>query len=489
MSEPLTAMNERAHYVLHRRSELDPREVESARREVVEVHCRWGTETLLVKHLGERERFVLSCDPEDRAADLFVQGSDLGGDSKSWVCIQHARSGWVLRLPPSVRGSLRELALCEGELVAFWVGAIEVRVRRVAEGRGAARSKRRDRALWGAFFASAVIGATALSVSSVVYDEWREAAANNVLLDSTADDRERMIARFIERRGGPTVVGEHAAGAAGQRDESAPGAVAPVGNRGRTRRGREVVGTGGARATGRSAPVVAATGVFAALGAARASVNPFDGLREQGADVLGARGESAMGQTLAAAFGYGGLGGGVESQGASDESVSACGCGSSIMHGVQNWFYGEVLPDRPIERAARAASAASAALRDRGSRGVRLRVCGRDVSDESGGCAPTVSGDYSREIVRRAVRRNMGQIEHCYEQALAIDAGVRGRVAVRFVMGGDGVVIASGVESNDTESRALGSCVANAFRRMVFAAPPSGTVVTVTYPVTFSVAE
>jgi TonB family protein len=479
-------MNERAQYVLHRRSELDPREVESARREVVEVHCRWGAETLLVKHLGERDRFVLSCDPEDRGADLFVQGSDLGGDSKSWVCIQRARSGWAVRLPPSVRGSLRELSLCAGELVVFWVGAIEVRVRRVAEGRGAARSKRRDRALWGALFASAVTGATALAVASVVHDEWREAAANNVLLDSTADDRERRIARFIEQRRGPSELGPSAAGAAGQRDERAPGATAPVGNRGRTRRGREVVGSGGARATGRSASVVSATGVFAALGAARASVNPFDGLLEQGADVLGVRGESAMGQTLAAAFGCGGLGGGVESQGASDGSASACGCGASIMYGFQNWFYGEVLPQRPIERAA---SAASAALRDRGSRGVRLRVCGRDVSDESGGCSPTVSGDYSRELVRRTVRRNIGQIEHCYEQALAIDAGVRGRVAVRFVMGGDGAVIASGVESNDTGSAPLGACVANAFRRMAFAAPPSGTVVSVTYPVTFSAVE
>jgi TonB family protein len=94
----------------------------------------------------------------------------------------------------------------------------------------------------------------------------------------------------------------------------------------------------------------------------------------------------------------------------------------------------------------------------------------------------------SSEQIRRVVVRNLGQVRHCYQQALETNAGASGRLSVRWVIGADGQVMGAGVESNDTGVASLGDCVTSAVRRWQFP-PPSAGVVTVTYPFTLDVAE
>jgi TonB family protein len=90
-------------------------------------------------------------------------------------------------------------------------------------------------------------------------------------------------------------------------------------------------------------------------------------------------------------------------------------------------------------------------------------------------------GTYSPELIRRVVRRNIGQVQRCFEQALGRSPDASGRVVVRFVIAPDGQVAAAAASENSTGDALLGACVSGAFRRWQFPSPDQ--VVTVSYPV------
>lgn len=469
-------MTENATFVLHRRSELDPRLVERPDEEVIEAVCRWGGSNLSVRHLRERERFVVSCDSDERSADLHVSSAAIGGDSKTWVCIQQRAGRWCVCLPPAVRGVVRELAIERGELVVFWLGPIEVRVRRVRAGRAASRSGRSDRAMVGAFIGACVLSLTAIGLVKQRYDEWTR-VSGGVLVDS-ADDADAYLRGLVERT--ERRINERGAGSAGARgvhDESPAGERTIEAQRGSSARGSLRVGTRGHRAVTAMPAESARAGVLLALGAPRGGsvINPFVGLTEQGAPTWGSASNGALGDSIADAFGYGGLGGGVTSVGASDGWMWAtCGC--------MEWMPGLGANGVGVHTsgaAERAREHASGPLRERSTSGPR--VCG----GAAGECAPTVLGMYPRDTVRRVVRRNMGQFERCYEQSLARNPSSDGRVSVRFVMDTSGAVLSSAVESNSSGDALLGDCVARTFQRLQFD-PPRESVVVVSFPMTFT---
>jgi TonB family protein len=91
-------------------------------------------------------------------------------------------------------------------------------------------------------------------------------------------------------------------------------------------------------------------------------------------------------------------------------------------------------------------------------------------------------GTMSPEAIRRVVLRNLGQVTHCHEQGLAQNPALSGRVVVRFVIGGDGNVLASGVTENSVSVPTVATCISNAVRRWSFPSPEGGGAVTVTYP-------
>ena len=110
-------------------------------------------------------------------------------------------------------------------------------------------------------------------------------------------------------------------------------------------------------------------------------------------------------------------------------------------------------------------------LRGRGNAGPMVRAA-----------PPSVSGALSPEAIRRVVLRNLGQVTHCYEQGLASNPMLGGRVVVRFVITPTGAVGASGVASSSVANPNVGACIANAVRRWQFPAPEGGGTVSVSYP-------
>jgi hypothetical protein len=95
---------------------------------------------------------------------------------------------------------------------------------------------------------------------------------------------------------------------------------------------------------------------------------------------------------------------------------------------------------------------------------------------------PSVSGFLPVEAVRRVLLRNLGQVTHCYEQGLAVEPQLRGRVTVRFVIGGTGTVLGANVVENTLAVPYVGTCVANAIRRWIFPGPAGGGIAFVNVP-------
>jgi TonB family protein len=98
---------------------------------------------------------------------------------------------------------------------------------------------------------------------------------------------------------------------------------------------------------------------------------------------------------------------------------------------------------------------------------------------------PAVTGSLAADAIRRVVRRHLGEVRFCYEQALPAQPDLAGTVSVRFVITPAGGVAASTVAGSTLGSARVESCVASAVRRWTFPQPDNGTVA-VTYPFTLS---
>ncbi|HEY3493207.1 MAG TPA: AgmX/PglI C-terminal domain-containing protein [Polyangiaceae bacterium] len=102
--------------------------------------------------------------------------------------------------------------------------------------------------------------------------------------------------------------------------------------------------------------------------------------------------------------------------------------------------------------------------------------------------AITVSGRLDRGVIQSKVRAQHGRFRACYEQALARDRSLRGRLSVRFVIGRDGAVSNVSNGGSELADSAMNTCVIRAFYGLSFPAPESG-IVTVLYPVSFEAVE
>jgi Ca-activated chloride channel family protein len=99
--------------------------------------------------------------------------------------------------------------------------------------------------------------------------------------------------------------------------------------------------------------------------------------------------------------------------------------------------------------------------------------------------ATSVSGRLPPEVVQRIVRQNFGRFRLCYESALRNNPSLKGRVAVRFLIGRDGKTSAVGDGGSDLPDGSVVTCVVRAFYGLQFPEPEGG-VVTVVYPIMFS---
>lgn len=88
------------------------------------------------------------------------------------------------------------------------------------------------------------------------------------------------------------------------------------------------------------------------------------------------------------------------------------------------------------------------------------------------------------QVVQRIVRQNFGRFRLCYQQGLAQNPGLEGRIPVRFIIGRDGSVSSVSTTGGFPDSK-VQSCVQSAFYGLSFPQPEGG-VVNVTYPLMFS---
>jgi TonB family protein len=98
----------------------------------------------------------------------------------------------------------------------------------------------------------------------------------------------------------------------------------------------------------------------------------------------------------------------------------------------------------------------------------------------------SVRGMLDKEIIRRIVRRHINEVRYCYEQALARQPQLDGRLVVQFTIAGTGNVLASVVQSSTLKAPAVEMCVVNAVKRWEFPAPEGRGLAIVSYPFNFA---
>jgi hypothetical protein len=96
-----------------------------------------------------------------------------------------------------------------------------------------------------------------------------------------------------------------------------------------------------------------------------------------------------------------------------------------------------------------------------------------------------VSGRLPPEVIQRIVRQNYGRFRVCYEQGLARNPNLEGRVTIRFIIGRDGSVSNVSKGGSDLPDSGVAGCVVNAFYGLSFPQPEGG-IVTVVYPIMFA---
>jgi TonB family protein len=100
----------------------------------------------------------------------------------------------------------------------------------------------------------------------------------------------------------------------------------------------------------------------------------------------------------------------------------------------------------------------------------------------------TVRGTLDKEIIRRIVRRHLNEVRFCYTQALAARPSLEGRLLVQFTIAPTGQVLASALGSSTLGAPAVESCVVQAVKRWEFPAPQGGGLAIVSYPFQLSAA-
>ena len=170
-----------------------------------------------------------------------------------------------------------------------------------------------------------------------------------------------------------------------------------------------------------------------------------------------------MGNQIGDSFGYGGLGLRGTGRGGGAVGAGSIGLGNlgTVGHG--------------------AGGGADGSGYGRGGGGLRGRMA---AAPQIRTGTATVRGSLSRDVIRRYIRRQLNAIRHCYETELTRRPSLSGRVSIRFVIGADGRVMTSMVESSTLGVPSVEQCVARAVQRISFPSTTGG-VVLVTYPFMF----
>ncbi len=98
---------------------------------------------------------------------------------------------------------------------------------------------------------------------------------------------------------------------------------------------------------------------------------------------------------------------------------------------------------------------------------------------------PVIKGSLEKEEIRRVIRRHRNEYRYCYEKQLNLKRDLNGKIVVKFIIGGDGSVLASSIQESSMNNRVVESCLMRKIKRWIFPPPKGGGMVTVQYPLIF----
>ncbi len=93
-----------------------------------------------------------------------------------------------------------------------------------------------------------------------------------------------------------------------------------------------------------------------------------------------------------------------------------------------------------------------------------------------------VVGSLDKDIIRRIVRAHINEVRYCYNQGLARDPGLSGKVSIQFNISASGSVPVAVVADSTVKDANVSNCIAKAVKRWTFPKPTGGGSVVVTYP-------
>tara|TARA_B100000749_G_C18450166_1_gene476192 strand:- start:27225 stop:28706 length:1482 start_codon:yes stop_codon:yes gene_type:complete len=96
-----------------------------------------------------------------------------------------------------------------------------------------------------------------------------------------------------------------------------------------------------------------------------------------------------------------------------------------------------------------------------------------------------IQGGLAKDIIASVIKSHLGQIRYCYERQLSVAPNLYGKVLVKFVIGGDGMVSTQSIGTSTLNNSMVEGCVLRRVSRWKFPAPKGGTQVKVTYPFLF----
>jgi hypothetical protein len=102
---------------------------------------------------------------------------------------------------------------------------------------------------------------------------------------------------------------------------------------------------------------------------------------------------------------------------------------------------------------------------------------------------PRVVGGLDKATVGKIIRRNLGGVRWCYQDALQAQGGLNGKVAISFNILPDGRVSAQRAHSSAIANAGLMRCIENKVARFRFPPATNGRLTRVTYPVLLKVAR
>ena len=111
-----------------------------------------------------------------------------------------------------------------------------------------------------------------------------------------------------------------------------------------------------------------------------------------------------------------------------------------------------------------------------------MRLVADEEADESG----RLKSAMDREIIQEVVREDRDGLRACFNEALASDPELTGRLVIQWVIGSTGEVVSAEVFESELENDAFHECVTDLVLEWEFPPPDGGGVVRVNYPFNFS---